>query len=286
MFEPAPDLPRIVSFRRDGRPGWGVLRGSEVAEIPGSLRAALTGAGLDTALRAARGARPLSQVELTIPLPDPEKIICIGVNFPDRNAEYKDGQEAPPNPSLFIRFPRSFTAHGQPLIRPPESHQLDYEGEIALIIGKAGRRIPEAAALDHVAGMTLANEGTLRDWVRHAKFNVTQGKNFDASGAMGPWLVPLRDPAQLEDIALETLVNGELRQSDRTARMIFSFRRIIAYVSTFTTLVPGDTILCGTPTGAGARSDPPRWLQPGDRIEVRAQGIGRLVNTVADEVQP
>ena len=283
MFEPAPDLPRLVSFLHAGRPGWGVLRGDMVRPIPGSLRAALDGAGLEAALARAAGALPLAAVELTIPVPDAEKIICVGVNFPDRNAEYKDGQEAPPNPSLFIRFARSFTAHGKPLIRPPESDQLDYEGEIAIVIGKAGRRIPEDQALDHVAGLTLANEGTLRDWVRHAKFNVTQGKNFDRSGAMGPWLVPFRSPAQLDDIALETLVNGERRQADRTSRMIFPFRRIIAYVSTFTTLVPGDTILCGTPTGAGARFDPPVWLTPGDVVEVRAEGIGRLVNTIADE---
>ncbi|GGE08552.1 2-keto-4-pentenoate hydratase/2-oxohepta-3-ene-1,7-dioic acid hydratase (catechol pathway) [Gemmobacter megaterium] len=283
MFEPAPDLPRLVSFLRDGHPGWGVLHGDHVAPLPGSLRSALETAGLMAALPHAGAAIPLSEVTLTIPVPNAEKIICVGVNFPDRNAEYKDGQEAPPNPSLFIRFARSFTAHGLPLIRPPESDQLDYEGEIAIVIGTGGRRIAEAQALDHIAGLTLANEGTLRDWVRHAKFNVTQGKNFDRSGAMGPWLVPFRSPAQLEDIALETLVNGTLRQSDRTGRMIFSFRRIIAYVSTFTTLVPGDTILCGTPTGAGARLDPPVWLRPGDVVEVRVEGIGRLVNTIADE---
>lgn len=283
MFDPAPDLPRLVSFRHLGRPGWGVLRGEGVAPIPGSLRGALEGAGLEAALAQAGGIVPLAEVELTIPVPDPEKILCVGVNFPDRNAEYRDGLEAPPNPSLFVRFPRSFTAHGQPLIRPPESAQLDYEGEIAIVIGKPGRRIAEADALDHIAGLTLANEGTLRDWVRHAKFNVTQGKNFDRSGSMGPWLVPFRDPAQLDNIALETLVNGALRQSDRTGRMIFPFRRIISYISTFTTLVPGDTILCGTPTGAGARLDPPVWLKPGDVVEVRAEGIGRLVNTVADE---
>ena len=284
MFDPATDLPRLVSFVRGGHPGWGVMRREgRVAPLAGSLRAALEGSGLDAAIADAGPEIPLSDVTLTIPVPDAEKIICVGVNFPDRNAEYKDGQEAPPNPSLFIRFARSFTAHEMPLIRPPESDQLDYEGEIALVIGKGGRRIRECDAYAHVGGLTLANEGTLRDWVRHAKFNVTQGKNFDRSGAMGPWVVPFRDAAQLDDIALETWVNGALRQHDRTARMIFSFRRIIAYVSSFTTLVPGDTILCGTPTGAGARLDPPIWLAPGDVVEVRAQGIGRLVNPVADE---
>jgi 2-keto-4-pentenoate hydratase/2-oxohepta-3-ene-1,7-dioic acid hydratase in catechol pathway len=218
-----------------------------------------------------------------IPVPDPEKIICVGVNFPDRNAEYKDGQEAPPNMSLFIRFPRSFVGHGVPLTRPPETPQLDYEGEIAIVIGKGGRRIPEADALSHIAGLTLCNEGTLRDWVRHAKFNVTQGKNWDGSGAMGPWLVPFSDPAQIIDIHLQTRVNGETRQDDRTGRMLFPVARQIAYISTFTTLVPGDIIVTGTPTGAGARSDPPVWLKPGDTIEIEADGIGTLRNGVVDE---
>ncbi len=218
-----------------------------------------------------------------IPIPAPEKIICVGVNFPDRNAEYKDGQEAPPNMSLFIRFPGSFTGHDQPLIRPPETPQLDYEGEIAVVIGKGGRRIAAGDAYDHIAALTLCNEGTLRDWVRHAKFNVTQGKNWDRSGAMGPHLVPFTHPAQLDDIRLTTRVNGELRQDDRTSRMLFPIRRQIEYISTFTTLVPGDIIVTGTPTGAGARFDPPRFLVPGDVIEVSAQGIGTLRNTVRDE---
>ncbi len=225
----------------------------------------------------------LEGLRYEIPSLAPEKIICVGVNFPDRNAEYKDGQEAPPNPSLFPRFLRSFTAHGQPLVRPPESVQLDYEGEIAIVIGKAGRRIAERNALDHIAALTLSNEGTIRDWVRHAKFNVTQGKNFDRSGSLGPWLVPFTGEAQIGDIALETRVNGEVRQSDRTSRMIFSFRKIISYLSTFTTLVPGDILITGTPTGAGARFDPPIWLKPGDVVEVEAEGIGLLRNTIADE---
>lgn len=218
-----------------------------------------------------------------IPIPSPEKIICVGVNYPDRNEEYKDGQAAPSNPSLFIRFPRSFVGHGAALVRPPESPQLDYEGEIVIVIGKGGRRIAEAEALGHIAALSLCNEGTIRDWVRHAKFNVTQGKNFDRTGSIGPWLVPFTDEAQIADIALSTRVNGELRQQDRTSRMIFSFRKIINYVSTFTTLVPGDIIVTGTPTGAGARFDPPVWLKPGDVIEVEADGIGLLRNSVVDE---
>ena len=218
-----------------------------------------------------------------IPVPNPEKIICVGVNFPDRNAEYKDGKDAPPNMSLFIRFPRSFVGHETPLTRPPESPQLDYEGEIAIVIGKGGRRIPQAEALDHIAALTLCNEGTIRDWVRHAKFNVTQGKNWDGSGAMGPWLVPFEKHDQITDIGLEARVNGEVRQTDRTGRMLFPIARQIEYISTFTTLVPGDVIVTGTPTGAGARFDPPIWLKPGDEIEVEAEGIGVLKNGVVDE---
>ena len=143
------------------------------------------------------------------------------MNFPDRNAEYKDGKAEAGRPSLFIRFPRSFTGHNQNLIRPPESEQLDYEGEITIVIGKGGRRIPQEDAYNHIAALTLCNEGTIRDWVRHAKFNVTQGKNWDNTGAIGPWIVPFRDASQLDDVKLQTRVNGEVRQEDRTSRMMY-----------------------------------------------------------------
>jgi 2-keto-4-pentenoate hydratase/2-oxohepta-3-ene-1,7-dioic acid hydratase in catechol pathway len=225
----------------------------------------------------------LDAISWAAPVPRPEKIICIGVNYPDRNAEYKDGQPAAPYPSMFLRTERSFVGHEAPLVRPRVSSQLDYEGELVLVIGKAGRHIPEKDALAHVAALTLCNEGTLRDWVRHAKFNVTQGKNFEASGSLGPWLVPFVEEAQIADIRLSTCVNGELRQDDRTSRLIFGFRYLIAYISTFTTLVPGDIIVTGTPTGAGARLDPPRYLVPGDVIEVEAEGVGLLRNGVVDE---
>lgn len=285
--------PRLVTFSAGERRGYGLVSGSGLIDL--SKRYASTWPTLREVIEASAlvrladeaGGLPadisLDDIRFEIPVPAPEKIICVGVNFPDRNEEYKDGQAAPSNPSLFIRFPRSFTGHGQPLIRPPESPQLDYEGEIVIVIGKGGRRIPEASALDHIAALSLCNEGTIRDWVRHAKFNVTQGKNFDRTGSIGPWLVPFTDEAQLADIKLETRVNGEVRQQDRTSRMIFSFRKIINYVSTFTTLVPGDVIVTGTPTGAGARFDPPVWLKSGDIVEVEAEGIGTLINPIADE---
>lgn len=217
-------------------------------------------------------------------LPNAPRILCVGVNFPDRNAEYKDGSEAPKHMSLFPRFASGFTGHGRNLVRPPENETLDYEGEVAIVIGKGGRRIAEADAYDHIAALTLCNEGTIRDWVRHAKFNVTQGKNWDRSGSMGPWLVPFNDAAQLDDARITTHVNGELRQDDTLSRMVFPIRQEIAYISTFMTLQPGDIIVTGTPTGAGARFDPPRYLKPGDVVEVAVEGIGVLRNGVEDEV--
>ena len=217
-------------------------------------------------------------------LPNAQRILCVGVNFPDRNAEYKDGTELPKYMSLFPRFASGFTGHDRPLIRPPENHTLDYEGEVAIVIGKAGRRIAQADAYEHIAALTLCNEGTIRDWVRHAKFNVTQGKNWDRSGAMGPWLVPFTDASQLDDARIITRVNGEVRQDDTLNRMMFPIRREIEYISTFMTLQPGDIIITGTPTGAGARFDPPRYLVPGDNIEIEVEGIGTLRNGVEDEV--
>lgn len=218
-----------------------------------------------------------------MPLPDAGKIICVGVNFPDRNAEYKDNSAQPQNMSLFPRFSSSFTGHDQPLIRPPESHTLDYEGEVAIILGKSGRRIQEKDAYNHIAALTICNEGTIREWVRHAKFNVTQGKNWDKSGAIGPWIVPFTDPSQLDNARIITKVNSEIRQDDLLSNMLFPIRKQIAYISTFTTLHAGDIIVTGTPTGAGARFDPPKYLKPGDVIEVEVNTIGTLRNTVANE---
>ena len=238
---------------------------------------------LSTAAKGAAVSHPNGSFSYKIPVANGEKIICVGVNFPDRNAEYKDGTKVPANMSLFPRFSRGFVGHDEALVRPPESHQLDYEGEIAIVIGKQGRRIPQADAYNYIAAVTLCNEGTIRDWVRHAKFNVTQGKNWDNTGAMGPWLVPFTDAAQLDDVRLTTHVNGELRQEDRTSRMMFSIRHQIEYISTFTTLMPGDIIVTGTPTGAGARFDPPIYLKPGDVVEVAAEGIGVLRSTIEDE---
>ena len=283
-------MPSLISFLHNNAARFGRLDGETVTDLTASFDGRFASlsdaanAGALAELYAADGASvTLADVTLTAPLPSPGKIICVGVNFPDRNAEYKDGQSAPANPSLFIRFPGSFVGHGDYLRRPPESEQLDYEGEIAIVIGAGGRRIEAANAWDHIAAVTLCNEGTIRDWVRHAKFNVTQGKNFEKSAAMGPGLLAFTGPDMLADIELTTRVNGEIRQQDRTSRMIFSFTDIIAYVSTFTPLKPGDVLVCGTPTGAGARFDPPKWLKPGDIVEISADGLGTLSNGVRDE---
>src|SRR5690606_3631568 len=244
------------------------------ADALGQARALLARASPDLALDRVRLRRPISR---------PGKIVCVGVNYVDRNAEYRDGSDAPKYPSLFVRFPDSLVAHGEAIRRPPESVQLDYEGEIAIVIGRGGRRIPRAQARSHVAGLTIMNEGTVRDWLRHGKFNVTQGKNFVATGAIGPWILSIDECGDFDDIGLRTRVNGELRQEDNTARMMFPFAMLLSYISTFMRLEPGDIIATGTPTGAGARFDPPRWLVPGDRVEVEVDGIGVLSNPVDDE---
>jgi 5-carboxymethyl-2-hydroxymuconate isomerase len=181
-----------------------------------------------------------------------------------------------------MRTPESLVAHRANLLRPRVSNMFDYEIEVGLVIGKAGRYIPTEKTLEHVAGVTIVNEGTLRDWLAHAKLNVTQGKNFDASGAIGPWIetTPMKSDYRFE---LKTWVNDELRQHDNTDNLIWRFEFIINYISQFSTLKPGDVICTGTPTGAGNYFKPPKWLVPGDRVKMEISGIGVLDNTVADE---
>jgi 2-keto-4-pentenoate hydratase/2-oxohepta-3-ene-1,7-dioic acid hydratase in catechol pathway len=210
------------------------------------------------------------------------RYFCIGVNYPERNEEYKDGSERPRYPSIFMRSHTSLVAHGEPIVRPRESEQLDYEGEIVIVLGTGGRRIAEADALKHVFGYSCANEGTVRDWLRHAKFNVTPGKNFDCSGSIGPW-VTSADEFGERALRVTTRVNGETRQDDTSDRMLFPMSFLIAYLSRFCTLEPGDVILSGTPAGAGARFDPPRYLRPGDVVEVEVSGVGTLRNRVVDD---
>jgi len=283
---------KFLSYTLNGKASWGALTDDGVVDLTsimgGDLLSTIQSNRLDEAKQCAASATEfmaLDSIQYLAPIPNPGKIACIGVNYKNRNAEYKDGSADPVFPSLFMRTTDSFTVQNEPLWRPPESDQLDYEGEIVIVIGKEGRRISEDNAYAHIAGLTIMNEGTLRDWVRHAKFNVTQGKNFVNSGAIGPWMVSADefDAQKYENMRITTRVNGELRQDDTTASMMFPFKYIISYCSKFFHLKPGDIIATGTPNGAGARFDPPKYLTPGDVIEVEVEGVGKLVNGVVDE---
>ena len=283
---------KFLSFMHDGRPSFGATDGDAAADLtdalPGitDLRTAIREQALDqlAAVAIERGFDlPLAGLDCQPVIPNPEKIICIGVNYANRNAEYKDGSTLPEYPSVFMRSRESLVGHEQPILDPPESDQLDYEGEIVLVISKTGRRIPEADAHEYIAGTTIMNEGSIRDWLRHAKFNVTQGKNFANSGSLGPWLVSSDELDPMGRFHVVTRVNDEVRQDDTTDNLIFDFRYLISYLSRFYVLQPGDIIATGTPNGAGARFDPPRYLRPGDRVDVEVSGVGVLSNTVAAE---
>ena len=234
---------------------------------------------------AAKGQADFSvkDVEMLPPVLAPDKIICVGINYPDRTAEYKDNRDASKYPNLFCRFPTSLVGTEQPIVRPKVSDKFDYEGEVVLVIGKEGRHVPRESALSVIAGITLGNEGSVRDWLRHGTLNVTQGKNFDKSGSLGPWLVTADEVDPAKPLHLATRVNGELRQEDTTDRLTWGFAWLINYISTFATLKPGDLIWTGTPTGAGVHRNPPVWLKPGDVVEVAVPEIGVLRNTVVDE---
>jgi 2-keto-4-pentenoate hydratase/2-oxohepta-3-ene-1,7-dioic acid hydratase in catechol pathway len=258
--------------------------GRRLATTVPDLTAALSAEGLNRldALVTEPPDLGLDEVTILKPILRPGKIVCVGVNYDGRTAEYKDGSDQQKYPSLFLRLPDSFVAHQQPLVRPPESPQLDYEGEIAVVIGRAGRRIPADVALSHIAGYTICNEGTVRDWCRHGKFNVTAGKNFERSGAIGPFLVT-SDEVGDGALRIITRVNGEVRQDETTDHMTFPIPFLVSYISTFCTLEPGDIVVTGTPTGAGVRFTPPRFLVAGDLVEVEVRGLGTLENTVVDE---
>jgi len=282
---------KLASYRVRGRESYGAVVGEGVVDLKLRLGPRyetaldlLRDGALEKARAAAEGVRAdyrLTEVELLPPLLAPEKILCIGINYLNRNADYGD-QEVPQYPSMFYRAPNSLVGHRQPIVRPLESEQLDYEGEIALVIGKAGRRIAPENAIDHIFGVTLCNEGTIRDWIRHGKFNVTQGKNWDATGSIGPWIVTSDEVDLTKPLHLTVRVNGEVTQDDNTGNMIKSFAELIAYISTFMTLKPGDIIVSGTPVKL-AKSDPPVWLKPGDTVEVECAEIGILRNEVVAE---
>jgi len=283
---------RLTSFLLEGQPRYGAVVDGGLIDLTDrvvgapTLLALIQTNALARAREAAAGRKPdyrLADVTVLPPVPAPEKIWCIGVNYADRNEEYKDQSARPRYPSLFCRAPASLVGHDQPIERPRVSDQLDYEGEIALVIGRDCRHVGRDDALDCIFGLTLCNEGSVRDWLRHGKFNVTQGKNFDRSGSIGPWIVTADELDLRAPLELTTRVNGEVRQHDTTARLMFPFDFLISYLTTFATLRAGDIIVTGTPTGAGARFDPPKWLVPGDVIEVEVPQIGTLRNHVIDE---
>ena len=283
---------KLLNFRAEGRESVGALGTRGIVDLGARLGQKVTDAltfirsGLMGPARSVAALDPndyaLDEVQLLKPVGRDTRYFCIGVNYPDRNEEYKDGSERPKYPSLFMRSHTSLVAHGEPFLRPRESEQFDYEGEIVVVIGTGGRRIKAEHALQHILGYTCANEGSVRDWLRHSKFNVTQGKNFDRSGAIGPCIVTA-DEVGTAPLRVTTHVNGEERQNDTSDRMLFSIPYLISYLSTFCTLEPGDVILSGTPSGAGARFDPPRYLVPGDVVQVEVSRVGILSNTVVDD---
>jgi len=280
---------RLASYALRGRPSFGVVAGDGIVDLRPrlhrfqSLSEVFRANALDQAKAASDGVRPdvpLTEVELLPPLAAPEKILCVGINYANRGQDYNVTNN-PKYPSMFYRAPSSLVGSGQNLVRPKISEQLDYEGEIAIVIGQDCKHVAKDRALDMIAGLTLCNEGTIRDWTRHGQFNVTQGKNFDASGAIGPWIETDFDLGK--PLHLIVRKNGEMTQEDTTASMIFSFADIIAYTTTFMTLKAGDVICTGTPVKKTGKSDPPVWLKPGDTIEVESPEIGVLRNSVVDE---
>jgi len=286
---------RLTSFKIRHRASFGAVTKAGMIDLGGRLGGRyssllqLIRAG-DEGLKDARGASAssfadykLDEVEFLRPVLQPEKIVCVGINYPERAAEYKDGREKQKYPNLFVRFPDSLVGHEQPLVRPKVSDKFDYEGEIVLVIGREGRNVPQANALSMIYGLTLGNEGSVRDWLRHGTLNVTQGKNFDRSGSVGPWIVPADELDPANNLHLMTRVNGALRQNDNTERLTWNFAWLIGYITQFATLKPGDLIFTGTPVGAGGHQTPPRWLKPGDVVEVEVPEIGILRNTVVDE---
>lgn len=282
---------KFLSFKTDAGISWGMIADAGVidlgARMGGSLLETIQAEQLEDTFESAaflEADHDLEEITFLPPVQAPEKIICIGVNYANRNQEYRDNSALPAYPSVFMRTIDSFAGHRQPLWKPPESEQLDYEGEVGIVIGKEGHRIPEKQALDYIGGLTVMNEGSVRDWMRHGKFNVTPGKNFVKSGSFGPWLVPaVGQFGDYSDLTISTTVNNEQRQHDNTCNLIFSFSCLIHYLSAFFILKPGDIIATGTPPGAGARLDPPKYLMPGDVIEVEVPGVGTLNNDVTED---
>jgi len=277
---------KLLSFAADGKDWFGVLRDDAVVTLNDKLaqpdlRAALAAGAMDQIRAIAQRAAPdrkLADIRFLPVIPRPGKILCAGINYRSHAAEMS--RELPKQPSMFIRFADTLTGHGGELIRPKVSDHFDFEGELALVIGKGGRHIAPDRALEHVAGYTCFVDGSVRDY---QKFSVTSGKNFLGTGPLGPWLVTrdeIPDPGRL---TLTTRLNGKQVQRSPTDLLSYSFPQIIAFCSNFTALSPGDVISTGTPEGVGHSRKPPLWMKAGDTLEVEITGIGVLRAYVVDE---
>jgi 2-keto-4-pentenoate hydratase/2-oxohepta-3-ene-1,7-dioic acid hydratase in catechol pathway len=283
---------RLVTYRYGSLESFGVVTEDGVVDagkaLGGrfvSLKGVLSAGALPELARVTRGAHPdvsLEAVQLLPPIPDPDKILCVGINYVAHREE--TGRQESPYPTLFTRFANTQVGHGQALVRPRASAELDYEAELAVVIGKRGRHVPRKTALSLVAGYSCYQDATLRDWQRHSS-QFTPGKNFVATGGFGPWLLTadeVPDPSRLTVIGR---LNGQQMQRSGTDLLIFDIPELIAYITTFTELVPGDVLSTGTPGGVGSKRKPPVWMKAGDIFEVEVTGVGTLRNHVVDEAE-
>jgi 2-keto-4-pentenoate hydratase/2-oxohepta-3-ene-1,7-dioic acid hydratase in catechol pathway len=279
---------RLMSFERNGRAGYGVVVGDGIVDAaarlngnPSGLREALA-AGALPELRRLATTKPdfaVSDVAFLPPIPDAAaKLLCVGINYLPHIKEM--GRERPERPVLFVRFGGSIVGHGQALQKPRESEQFDYEGELAVVIGKRARRVSKEDALDYVAGYACFNDGSIRDFQRHSA-QFTPGKNFHASGSFGPWLVTTDEVPDPRKLSLTTRLNGSVMQNESVSELCFDVPQLIEYCSIWTQLEPGDVIVTGTPGGVGAGRKPPVWMKPGDTVEVEISGLGTLRNPIA-----
>lgn len=279
---------RLCSFSAEGRASYGLVTGAGIVDLgrrlpESDLRAFIASGDMGRAAAFADAAadHAFDAVTHGPVIPNPDKIICVGLNYHDHVVEL--GREQTQKPVLFSRFSGCQIGHNQPLIKPRESDQFDFEGELAVIIGKAGRRISEAEAMDHVAGYACYNDGSIRDWQRHTP-QFLPGKNFAGTGAFGPWMVTADEVPDPRKLRIQTRLNGQVVQDAGVDLLITSIPRLIAYCSTMLPLVPGDVIVTGTPGGVGAGRTPPLWMRDGDLCEVEIAGIGTLSNPVRAEI--
>lgn len=279
---------KLASYKTSQGAGYGVVTDSGIVDLTRrigrkypDLRALLALGGLAQARKIAKAAKKADfkagKVTYLPVIPNPGKIVCVGLNYEEHRME--TGRDKTENPALFIRVAESQVAHGQPIIIPAESTNLDFEGEIAVVIGKRGRRISEQDSWKHIAGYACYNDGSIRDWQRHT-LQWTAGKNFSRTGGFGPWMVTRDEIADGEELTLETRLNGQVMQHATTEQMIHRIPKLIHYISAFTPLEPGDVIVTGTPGGVGARRNPPVWMKPGDTVEIEVSRVGVLVNTI------